>query len=84
MGWVLRTQYGFTRDVIAAKLDEVLGTWLFMVADPEMVSVAIAEYRDGRADFADYLIGRRSAAAGSTHTLTFDKALTGHPMFVVF
>ena len=35
------------------------------------------------ADFPDYLIGRRNAAAGCEHTVTFDKDLMGHPAFIV-
>jgi predicted nucleic-acid-binding protein len=67
----------------AAKLDKVLSTWTFVFADPEKFSAAIADYRDGRGDFADYLIGRRNAAAGCDHTVTFDKDLAAHPAFVV-
>lgn len=83
LAWVLRSQYGLKRDSIAAKLDKVLSTWTFVFADPEKFSAAIADYRDGRGDFADYLIGRRNTAVGCEHTVTFDKALAGHPAFVV-
>jgi predicted nucleic-acid-binding protein len=82
LAWVLRS-HGLKRDSIAAKLDKVLSTWTFVFADPEKFSAAIADYRDGRGDFADYLIGRRNAAAGCDHTVTFDKDLAAHPAFVV-
>ena len=48
-----------------------------------VVHAAFTDYRDGKGDFADYLIGRRNAAAGCEHTVTFDKDLVGHPAFVV-
>jgi predicted nucleic-acid-binding protein len=83
LAWVLRSQYSLKRDAIAAKLDKVLSTWAFVFADPEKFSAAIADYREGPGDFADYLIGRRNAATGCEHTVTFDKDLVGHPAFVV-
>ena len=51
--------------------------------DPSVVNAAYADYRDGQADSPDYLIGRRHAAAGCEHTVTFDKDLVAHPAFVV-
>jgi predicted nucleic-acid-binding protein len=83
LAWVLRSRYSLKRDDIAAKLDKVLGTWTFVFADPEKFSAAIADYREGQGDFPDYLIGRRNAAAGCEHTVTFDGDLAGHPAFVV-
>jgi predicted nucleic-acid-binding protein len=79
--WALRSIYGWKREAIAEGLEKILGRWLFMFADPELFNVAIGDYRHGRGDFADYLIGRRNAAAGCEHTVTFDKDLAAHPAF---
>ena len=81
--WALRSVYGWKREAIAKGLDKILDRWLFAFPDPERFSASIADYRDGRGDFADYLIGRRNAAAGCEHTVTFDKDLAAHPSFVV-
>jgi predicted nucleic-acid-binding protein len=81
--WVLRSTHGWKREAIAQGLETILGVWFFVFADPERVSAAITDYRNGHGDFADYLIGLRNAAAGCEHTVTFDKALAPHPAFVV-
>lgn len=83
LAWVLRSRYRLKRDDVAIQLDRILSAWSFVFVDPERFSASIADYREGSADFADYLIGRRGNAAGCQHTVTFDKALAPHPAFVV-
>ncbi len=80
--WTLRG-YDFSRAEIAAALDELLATHLFEIQDRELVRRALHEYRQGRADFADYLIGWLDRRAGSEETLTFDGKLKGTPGFSV-
>jgi predicted nucleic-acid-binding protein len=81
--WVLRSIYRWNRVAIAQALEEILGIWVLVFADPERFSAATGEYRDGPGDFADYLIGRRNAAPRCEHTVTFDRDLAAHPSFVV-
>jgi len=40
---------------------------------------ALALYEHSSADFPDYLIAAKNAAAGCTHTATFDRAMRGLP-----
>jgi len=76
LSWTLRGQpYGLDRGEIAAVLERILGTRLFEVQDRGLVRRALAEFRPGRADFADYLIGRQSLEAGCAETITFDRKL---------
>ena len=81
--WVLETAYDYGRREVATTLDRILRTAQFEVSDKETVWSAWADYRAGKADFADYLIGRANGRLGATHTVTFDLALKGHRQFRV-
>ncbi len=72
--WTLRG-YGYVRKDIAAVLARILATRLFDVQDSDLVRYALEEYRQGRGDFADYLIGWQNRRAGCTDTVTFDGKL---------
>lgn len=82
MVWTLRG-YGFDRAETAGALDKLLATPLFEIQDRPLVRRALHEYREGRADFADYLIGWQNRQAGCSETLTFDGKLAGAPGFAV-
>ena len=81
--WVLESAYDYGRLDVASTLDRILRTAQFEVADKETVWSAWADYRSGKADFADYLIGRANGQLGATHTVTFDRELKGHRQFRV-
>ena len=74
--WVLRgNRYRLSREEAADTLDAVLGTALFEVQDRDLVRRAATAFRQGPADFSDYLIGEQDRRAGCTVTLTFDRRL---------
>ena len=75
--WVLRAAYRMNKTTIVDTLDKIMSTALFSFADRELLRSALAEYRDGSGDFADYVIGRRNARAGCEQTVTFDRPLGG-------
>ncbi len=81
--WVLKTVYRIRKEEIVSALGRMIANKTFAFEDPSVVKAAFTDYRDGKGDFADYLIGRRNTAAGCEHTLTFDKDLAAHPAFVV-
>jgi len=81
--WVLDSAYGRPKSDILLALDHILRTAQFECADKDTVWQALADYRRGRGDFADYYLGRANAATGAVATLTFDKALKGCPQFRV-
>jgi predicted nucleic-acid-binding protein len=81
--WVLRKVYRIPKAQLVGGLQRIIGNEIFVFENREVVAAAFADYRDSAGDFADYLIGRRNAAAGCEHTVTFDKDLAGHPAFVV-
>jgi len=79
--WVLRAAYRMGKSTIVATLDKIMSTALFSFDDRELLRSALSDYRDGSADFSDYVIGRRNSRAGCQHTVTFDRSLKGGPAF---
>lgn len=82
--WVLGGRpYGFDRHSIAAAIERLLEIPLFQVEERDLVRRSLARYRDGVADFADYLIGEQNRAAGCSETVTFDTRLASSDLFSV-
>lgn len=81
--WVLETAYDYSRGDVASTLDRILRTAQFAILDKEIVWGAWGDYRSGKGDLADYLIGRANGRHGAAHTVTFDKALKGNKQFLV-
>jgi len=81
--WVLTRRSGLSRADIANALDRLLRTELVVVADAATAENALAAYRAGKGDFADYLIREQSRAAAVTEVVTFDRALKGESGFRV-
>jgi predicted nucleic-acid-binding protein len=81
--WVLESAYKIPKPEIVGALERVLRTAQFEIAGKDTVWEAFSAYREGRADFSDYYLGRANTRAGVSTTLTFDKLLKGHPGFRV-
>ncbi len=81
--WVLTGAYGFGRDSVADTLESILETAQLEIGAKDLARLALADYREGKADFADYLIGRSCQEAGCAVTATFDRRLRGNAMFRV-
>jgi predicted nucleic-acid-binding protein len=74
--WVLRgARYARSRSEIADALDALLDATVFEIQDRDLVRRAASSFRNGPADFSDYLIGQLDRRAGCTATLTFDRRL---------
>jgi predicted nucleic-acid-binding protein len=71
--WVLSRAYGFTRREVAETLEMILYARQFEIEAKDMVTQGLREYRKGKADFADCVIGLKNQAAGCTATVTFDR-----------
>jgi predicted nucleic-acid-binding protein len=77
--WVLRLSYNWNREIIHAKLEQLIRTRGVNIEDLDLVQLALDEYRTGTADFADYLIlGKARTADNDAVLLTFDKKLAAH------
>lgn len=71
--WVMEDLYAADREHVVAIIETLLHTSTVIVADAESVWRALAGFRAGRADFADFLIQELSTAAGCSAVYTFDK-----------
>ncbi len=81
--WVLETVYEYTKREVVPLLDRILRTAQFEIPEKETVWRAWADYRSGKGDFSDYLIGRANERLGAGHTVTFDRAFKGCKPFKV-
>jgi len=81
--WVLREAYSRTKTELVKTLDLILATRQFEIGDKDLVREALQAYREGRADFADYVIGAGHRHAGCDETVTFDRRLQGAAGFKV-
>ena len=52
-----------------------LRTELIVVANAAVVERALEAYREGRGDFADYVIREHALVAGAKEVVSFDRAL---------
>ena len=81
--WVLTRRAGLSRDDIAAALDQLLRTELIVVASPAVIERSLDAYRNGKGDFADYLVREQARAIDAGDVVTFDRALKGEDGFRV-
>jgi predicted nucleic-acid-binding protein len=79
--WVLEDAYGFARPEIRAALEAVFRTAQFQFEKKDQLWQSLHDYRNGRGDFADYLIGRVAVDAGCELTATFDRSLKNSRLF---
>jgi predicted nucleic-acid-binding protein len=76
---VLDRGYGYDRDTIAALLRRLLAVDDLRVERSELARQAVGLYEEGKADFADYVIGLSHRVQGAEVTYTFDRrALDGN------
>ena len=71
--WVLGSCYELDRAQLGAALEGLLRTKEITVERAETVWKSVRLYGNSSADFADCLIQCSAAAAGCTHTMTFDR-----------
>jgi predicted nucleic-acid-binding protein len=79
--WVLEDVYRLKRADIVAIIERMLQTGQFAFEDKDLLWRALGEYRGGKGDLSDYIIGQVSHRAGCSHTLTFDAGLKGSSLF---
>jgi predicted nucleic-acid-binding protein len=81
--WVLESAYGYSKREIAGALEKMLAIRQFEIEEKDIVRQALNDYRGGRGDIADYLIGRVNHSHGCDLTATFDRSLKSSPFFDV-
>jgi predicted nucleic-acid-binding protein len=75
--WVLARTYEYSRAEVAAVIGQMLTTEQIVVEDADLAWLALSDFKGGRADFADGLIGRKNLRLGCDVTATFDARLKG-------
>lgn len=73
--WVLESCYELHRAEIFGALSRLVRSRQVQLQSPDTAAAALADYRAGRADFADYLILKLALAAGCVSLATFDREL---------
>ena len=81
LAWVLQRTYKVPRDEIASQLGQLLDVSQLVVADRDLARRALADFRQGNADFPDHLIAWSGKGAGAEETATFDKKAGNQPLF---
>lgn len=74
IGWVLAGAYGWDRAIIHGRIQRLVRTRNVFVEDVDLVDEALEEYREGRAELADYLILGK-ARERADELLTFNRKL---------
>lgn len=71
--WVLKRAYDYEKTIILNVIEKILQTKEFVIDNADIVWIALREYREGKADFSDYLIANYNRYSDCTHTVTFDR-----------
>jgi len=80
---VLARTYRQPKAEVIRTLEQIIETNLFIIEGDDLVRRSIEQFRLGKANFADYLIGNIARNAGCADTVTFDRALAASPEFTV-
>jgi predicted nucleic-acid-binding protein len=80
--WVLRDRYRVTRRETAELVGKLLRARHLRFSSTEPLARALASFRSGRGDFADYVIQQDARAAGAEAVATLDKDLLRETGFV--
>ena len=72
--WTLERQFRFERTSVAEHVEGFLGAPEFVVPFAEQARAALAQFRAGSANFADYFLAEINRSLGCETTYTFDRA----------
>jgi predicted nucleic-acid-binding protein len=83
LAWVLESAYDVGKKELLDVFERILRTAQFEIPGKDVVWRSLADYRAGRGDFSDHLLGRLNEDEGASVTITFDRALRGTSRFHV-
>ena len=78
---VLIRSFHKSRATVADLIEKMLATDDLQLMFAQAAARAVAAYRAGKADFADYFIAEINSELGCATTFTFDKAAAKHGAF---
>jgi len=76
--WVLEGAYEYGKKLVVQVLEHILASRELSVENEDIARSALAAFRRGRADFADYVIVFSNRSAGCETTYSFDSDLVRH------
>ncbi len=82
VNWVLRSCYKISKQECAEILQKITLCDVFDLEKPECCNQALKAWRQGEADFSDYLIQAIAKREGYSFIVTFDKKALKEPGFV--
>jgi len=71
--WVLQCAYKVQKKQIVEIIEQLLQTSQFTCQSPDIIWKALKNYKNGTADFADYMTSAININQGCKYTLSFDK-----------
>ena len=77
--WVLCRAYGYGKQQIIPVIERLLSAAEIEVQHEGIARAALEAWRNGPADYSDYLIALANQAAGCEVTYSFDSRLAQHP-----
>jgi predicted nucleic-acid-binding protein len=83
LAWVLTRGYGYRRDMVGRVIRRILSVQELQVEDAELAWRAVRFFEQGKADFADYLIGVSNREGNAEVTYTFDKRVVDNDLFKI-
>jgi predicted nucleic-acid-binding protein len=79
--WVLKRVYGFSKKELISVIEDLLVYDLFTISNSETVEHALEYYKEGKADFSDYLVSVSCRQHKHTPFYTFDKNCSESELF---
>ena len=79
--WVLERGYKYSKEQIASTMRIIFSTTEFAFEHHNILWLALEDYENNKADFADCLIAQINNHHGFSKTYTFDKSATMNNLF---
>ena len=71
--WVFKKCYKLSKLKTVSILERIVNTSQFAVENPQIIRLALNDYKSGSADFSDYVVGRTNQHCRCGKTVTFDR-----------
>ena len=81
--WVLARAYKYDKSIIAETLEQILATAGIEFENAEVIRKAVRHYKNGNADFSDYLLAEINKENGVVSTYTFDRKAASSSLFTI-
>ena len=81
--WTLMRHYKRSKLEVIDTLEQLLQREELVFENRNALMMAVRWYRNGKADFPDYLVGALNEEAGTSSTYTFDRQAASHVAFTL-